>query len=390
MKLPFRFLILFIFLFNVSHAQKAKQGAGSTPLRSYAEMITPAELSAQLHFFASDHFEGRATGTRGQTMAAYYLASTLAAMDVPPVKRSDTSHSPEDYFQPFPFTRGNVNGTSHNVFGLIEGSDPKLKSEIIILSAHYDHLGKDSTLQGDQIYNGAADDGSGTVALLEMAESFAVAKKNGQGPKRSILFAFFSGEEIGIVGSYHYVMDSPVFPLESVVADINLDGVAGVDKNNPSGKENYVYVLQNDSTSAHLGEKTKALNSSLGINLNIVKPANPGRFASDSRPFEYMLVPTIYFSTGLTEHYHKVSDEPTTIDYNHMARITKLIFSLAWELGNSPSGKSRVQRMDYEMTGKYFCPPCGCDKDNHVFEASGRCPSCNMQLNPVWKKKGAR
>lgn len=306
------FVFLLLFLANLSVDAQKKSKSATRDVRLYMDMITADELSASLHFLASDQLEGRRTGTQGQVTAAWYLASALADLGVVPVVGSSAGSKLGRYFQEFPFERGKERGKSQNVVGIIEGSDPSLSKEYILLSAHYDHLGKDTALAGDQIFNGAADDGSGVVALLEIAESIVEAKKAGKGPKRSIVIVFFSGEEMGLVGSTFYCLESPLIPLERLKAVINLDGVGGVDPSHPSKSTRYVYILQTDSTSKVLGDKARKINSSTGINLNVEEPLHPETFRSDHQPFQYMLIPSIYFSTGLTEHYHKVTDEPGT------------------------------------------------------------------------------
>ncbi len=115
---------------------------------------------------------------------------------------------------------------TENVLGFIEGTDKK--DEIVVVTAHYDHVGMDTTRQGDQIYNGANDDGSGTVAVIELAEAFALAKKDGFGPRRSVLFMTVTGEEKGLLGSEYYA-ENPVFPLENTVADVNIDMIGRMD-----------------------------------------------------------------------------------------------------------------------------------------------------------------
>jgi hypothetical protein len=131
---------------------------------------------------------------------------------------------------------------TENVLAYIEGSDPKLKDEVVVISAHYDHLGNNPLLQGDTIFNGAADDGSGTAAVLEMAQRFAKAKQDGFGPRRSILFFNASAEEKGTLGSFYYVNNEPLIPLDKTVADINMDGVGGIDLKHPTGSKNYIYI----------------------------------------------------------------------------------------------------------------------------------------------------
>ena len=214
--------------------------------------------------------------------------------------------------------------TTENVLAFIEGSDPKLKNEVVIISAHYDHLGIDTTLKGDQIFNGAADDGSGVVATLALAQELMKARRDGVGPRRSILFINFTGEEKGLLGSTHYALHQPVVPWEKVVADINMDGVGGLDPNHPTHSKNYIYTLGTEQLSRELLETTKRINGATGINLELTEGP---RFNSDQYNFEIQLVPYIYFSTGYTEHYHQVADEAASIDYEHLARVVQLIFA---------------------------------------------------------------
>lgn len=357
-------------------------------MKRYMDMISPEGLSSSLHFITSDHFEGRGAGTAGEKLAAQYLASCYQWMGIAAIKTGKDSNDPlENYFQEFQFTRNNKTISSQNVIAFMEGSDPVLKKEAIIIIAHYDHLGKDSSLKGDQVFNGAADDGSGTVALLHIAKSFAEARKNGNGPKRSILFFHAGAEERGIQGSNYYAGIAPLRPLEKTAAIINMDGVAGFDTANLPGNKNYVYILHADSTSGHLFEKAKQLNASRDIDLTILYPKNAASFGSDHQPFEAELIPTIYFSTGLTEHYHKVSDEASTIDYLHMSKITKLVFNLSWNLSNATKIESKFDRKQYAKTGRYYCAPCGCSKDNSFFTKAGSCDDCGMSLRPEWKRK---
>lgn len=359
-------------------------------MKHYMNMISPEELKSSLHFLTLDYFEGRGAGTSGEKLAAFYLASCYQWMGIPPVKEVKNSNDPlENYFQEFQFLSNNKEIRSQNVIAFIEGSDPVLRKEAIIIVAHYDHLGKDSSLMGDQVFNGAADDGSGTVALLHIAKSFAEARKNGNGPKRSIMFLHAGAEERGIRGSSYYAGDAPLWPLEKTTAVINMDGVAGFDTANLRGNKNYVYILSADSTSGHLLEKAKQLNTSEGINIDILYPKNAASFGSDHQPFEAELIPSIYFSTGLTEHYHKVTDEASTIDYLHMTKITKLVFSLGWSLSNAIKIESKFNRTLYTKTGRNYCPPCGCSKDNIFFDKAGRCDACGMPLRPEWKKNNA-
>jgi hypothetical protein len=275
---------------------------------------------------------------------------------------------------------------SENVLAFIEGSDPKLKEEIVVISAHYDHLGRNSALEGDQIFNGAADDGSGIVASLELARAFMQAKNDGFGPRRSILFANFSGEEKGLIGSAYYTSREPVIPLEKTVADIQMDGVGGVDANHPTHSRNYIYVVGAEKLSDELIDINSRIKQATGIDLDLTPH---GFFNSDQYNFQLQFVPFIYYSTGLTEHYHRPSDEANTIDYEHLARVTQLIFGTAWQVANQVNPPSRVERSQLSLVG-YVCPPCPFECDSAVYEHPGTCPVCGMTLVPKYvKKQGA-
>jgi len=381
MRKPLLIIFLFLSAFNLN-AQEV-----SNEIKPYLDLITSEGLSSSLYFLTSDQFEGRAAGTAEEKLAAQYLASCYGWMGLPPLKVSENKNPIDNYFQEFQFTRSNTVKNSQNVIAFIEGSDPVLKNEAIILIAHYDHLGKDTTFVGDQIYNGAADDGSGTVALLHMAKSYAEARKNGMGTRRTIIFIHAGAEEQGVQGSHYYVSQNPIWPLDKTAAVINMDGVGGFDIENLPDNKNYIYILKIDSTSSHLYERAKKVNAANNINLDLLYPKNAARFGSDHQPFEAQLVPSIYFSTGLTEHYHKVTDHASTIDYVHMAKIVKLVFGLSWDLANSPKIKSEFDRAQYMANGQYYCEPCGCSKDNVLFSQAGRCDACSMALIPVWRKK---
>jgi hypothetical protein len=273
---------------------------------------------------------------------------------------------------------------SENVLAFVEGSDPKLKEEVVVVSAHYDHLGKNPQLKGDQIYNGAADDASGTVATLALAESFMRAKADGMGPRRSILFLNTSGEEKGILGSAFYTDVQPVVPLERIVANINMDGIGGQDTAHARTNPNYVYILGKKETSAELLEMSRRLNQLTGTNLLLEDVPNFNPDGSDHASFQKLLIPYIFYSTGLTEHYHKPSDEPQTINYEHMALVARLSFATAWQVANADAPPTRISRDRLALTG-YACPPCGLSCDGLLFKEKGVCPVCEMNLYPKYE-----
>jgi hypothetical protein len=269
---------------------------------------------------------------------------------------------------------------TENVLAFIEGSDPRLKDEVVVVSAHYDHLGLNPSLKGDQIFNGAADDGSGTVASLELAQAFAQAKRDGSGPRRSVLFINFSGEEKGTLGSSFYAHRKPLFPLEKTVADINMDGVGGIDLKHPTASRNYIYVVGEENLSRELVETNRRVKEATGINLELTPWTNTG---SDHFNFQTELIPFIYFSTGLTEHYHQPGDEPGTIDYEHLARVTRLIFGTVWQVANQDERPAGISRSRLTLVG-YSCPPCPFECDKEVYEHAGECPVCGMSLAPKY------
>ena len=223
--------------------------------------------------------------------------------------------------------------TGENVLGFIEGTD--LKDEIVLITAHYDHLGK--TDEG--IYYGADDDGSGTVALMEIAEAFVLAKQKGilARPRRSILIMPVSGEEKGLLGSEYY-SEHPVFPLKNTVADLNIDMIGRVDAAH-EGNFNYVYIIGSDYLSSDLHNINETVNktrSNLEFDYTYNDRKDPNRFyyRSDHYNFARKGIPIIFYFTGVHEDYHKMTDTPDKLHYEKMAKIARHIFYTAWELAN--------------------------------------------------------
>jgi hypothetical protein len=273
---------------------------------------------------------------------------------------------------------------TENVLAFIEGTDPVLKEEVLVITSHYDHLGQDPQLKGDQIFNGAADDGSGVVTSLELAQTFMAAKADGFGPRRSILFANFSGEEKGLLGSSYYAHREPLVSLDNTVANINMDGVGGFDLQHPNKSRNYIYVVGEGELSKQLIELNRDVNTITGGKLELT---DHDYFPSDQFNFQIELIPFIYYSTGLTEHYHRVDDEPQTIDYAHLARVAQLIFATAWQVANQDVRPTRIDRSKLTRVG-YVCPPCPYECDDVVHSELGQCPVCGMDLVPKYADRG--
>jgi hypothetical protein len=220
---------------------------------------------------------------------------------------------------------------SENVLGFIEGSD--LKDELIVITAHYDHLGKD----GNVVFNGADDDGSGTSAILNIAKVFAIAKKEGHGPRRSVLCIAFSGEEKGLLGSDYYV-GHPEYPLKNTVCDLNIDMIGRVD-DKYKGNPNYIYIIGSDKLSSELHLINETMNKTycnlqLDYTYNDEKDKNRYYYRSDHYNFAKNGIPVIFYFNGVHADYHKETDEVEKIDFNKMEKITRLVFFTAWEIAN--------------------------------------------------------
>ncbi|WP_204345742.1 M28 family peptidase [Psychroserpens algicola] len=222
---------------------------------------------------------------------------------------------------------------SENVVAFIEGSEKP--EEFLVISSHLDHIG--FTKDG-QINNGADDDGSGTVALLEIAEAFKTAVKDGHGPKRSILFLHVTGEEKGLLGSKHYADNDPVFPLENTVANLNIDMIGRVDPKR-EGDRNYIYIIGSDRLSTDLHNISEAMNSkyaNIALDYTYNDENDPNRYynRSDHYNFAKHNIPIIFYFNGTHDDYHKPGDTPDKIEYDLLENRTRLVFYTAWEVAN--------------------------------------------------------
>lgn len=293
----------------------------------YANSITAQELSDHLYIFASDEFEGRETGEPGQKLAAAYLKAEYIKLNIPSPVNVD------NYYQPVPGSvfKGDVKD-SENVLAFIKGSEKP--EEILVISSHYDHVGIDD--EGN-IYNGADDDGSGTVAILEIADAFMQAKKDGFHPKRSILFLNVTGEEKGLVGSKYYT-DNPVFPLAQTVANLNIDMIGRIGEGMEDSGD-YVYLIGSDKLSTQLHNLSEEVNNkymNLKLDYTFNDENDPNRFyyRSDHYNFAKNNIPIIFYFNGVHADYHKMTDTPDKIEYDMLEKRAKLVFLTAWEIAN--------------------------------------------------------
>lgn len=331
--------VLLLFVINEMKAQDIAQ--------KYAATITQEDLRKHLSIIASDDMEGRETTKPGQYKAARYLASEFEKLGL---KKIVALGDYKSYFQWFDVY---VNGKSQrlalkenqkpddyeikssmNVIGLLEGSTHP--EEYIVISAHYDHIGIN---RKGEINNGADDDGSGTSAVLEIAEAFITAKKEGKGPERSILFLLVSGEEKGLLGSAYFTDKSSLIPLNAIVCNLNIDMIGRQDEKHKS--DEYVYLIGADKLSNDLDKISKAMNKKytnyeLDYTYNDEKDPNRFYYRSDHYNFAKNNIPVIFFFSGVHEDYHKPGDDIEKILFPKYSKIVQLVFHIAWEVSNRP------------------------------------------------------
>ncbi|TXD84784.1 M28 family peptidase [Subsaximicrobium wynnwilliamsii] len=221
---------------------------------------------------------------------------------------------------------------SENVLAFIEGSEKP--DEILVISAHLDHEG----IKNGKVYNGADDDGSGTVAIVEIAEAFKAAQKDGHGPKRSVLFLHVTGEEKGLLGSKYYTDNDPVFPLKNTIANLNIDMIGRIDPER-EGDRNYVYLIGSDKLSTELHNISEEVNNkytNITLDYKFNDDNDPNRFyyRSDHYNFAKNNIPVIFYFNGTHADYHQPSDTADKIEYDLLENRARLVFYTAWELAN--------------------------------------------------------
>lgn len=223
---------------------------------------------------------------------------------------------------------------AYNVMGFLEGTDKK--DEVLVISSHYDHVGVSST---GEVFNGADDDGSGTVSVMEIAEAFAMAAKDGKKPRRSILFLNVTGEEKGLLGSQYY-SENPLFPIENTVNNINIDMVGRIDyEYQDAENKDYVYVIGSEMLSTDLkkiNEYNNITYTDLILDYRYDAEDDPNRFyyRSDHYNFAKFDIPVIFFFNGVHDDYHQVTDTVDKIEFPLMTKRAHLIFHTAWDLAN--------------------------------------------------------
>jgi aminopeptidase YwaD len=363
----FSFLILLSFVLSVS-AQKAKVAKPD---------LTERNLRKHVAYLAADRLEGRRTGEQGATFAAGYVANMFAQYKLKAGFRA--ANGKMNFLQPFSYSPRNAKGEvitdakpaeAYNVVGFLEGADAVLKNEIIVVGAHYDHLGKGGmgslAANSAEIHHGADDNASGVAAMLELAARLAGEKKN----KRTIVFIAFGGEEEGLLGSKFYV-SNPSFPLDKTVAMINLDMVGRLSENKltvggigtaSEWRELTLRIAVNmptlgtfqtpeasKSKTADNSELSTPTVSSQAPVLSAVPPKIPvkdqafnlqlnedGFGPSDHSSFYSKQIPVLFFFTGTHADYHKPTDTAEKINYEGLLKITNYVSEIVKTIDANP------------------------------------------------------
>jgi len=371
----FAFLLLAGFVFQT--AAQAPVIKVSPDEKKIAEGVTAEQLSNYLYFVASDEMEGRDTPSRGLDTTAKFIAMNLSRWGFKPAGDNGTffqkialKRNPANQpGRPFIFNLGEkydpskMSGpdyvTTQNVVAIWEGRDPVLKNEMVAIGAHYDHVGIHQDAEGpDKIFNGADDDGSGTVSVLAIAEALAKAPKR---PKRSVLFVWHCGEEKGLWGS-RYFNKYPTVDIKQVIAQLNIDMIGRskkADDTNPKDKdltgENAIYVIGSEMMSSTLGAVVKRSNSGyldLAYDYKYDDPNDKERFFYRSDHYNYARngIPITFWFDGVHVDYHQPGDEPQKIDYNKMEKVARTVLITLLELTDLKERPKVDQQLAAEPT----------------------------------------
>jgi Zn-dependent M28 family amino/carboxypeptidase len=300
-----------------------------------AESVTAADVKKHIFVIANDSMMGRDTPSPGLEMTARYIAARFQAAGLKPGGDNGS------YLQRYPVRRRRdtlpevlvastmserVSGatTAPNVVGIIEGTDPVLKNEYVVFSAHMDHDGVRAGAREDSIMNGADDDASGTVGVIALAAAFSTAP-----PKRSLIFLTVSGEEKGLWGSDYFAGHPPV-PIAQVVADLNMDMIGR------NWRDTIVVIGKEHSDLGATLNRVNAAHAELGMHaIDDLWPQEYFYYRSDHFTFARRGVPVLFFFNGVHGDYHQPSDSPDKIDYEKESRIIKLVYYTGQEVANA-------------------------------------------------------
>ncbi|MFH5884178.1 M28 family peptidase [Halalkalibaculum sp. DA3122] len=304
-------LLAFMFFFISCGPE---QSSPEAPQARLSATIEPGDIRTHIQFLASDSLRGRATGTAGEAIAANYIADAFNQFGIAPLGEDDT------YFQPFTVTTDHLHNPpqgdtsrqrerpllSRNVVGIINGSEEP--DSYMIIGAHYDHLGTGgygslANRRRNQIHNGADDNASGTAGILELAQYFSV-----NSPRKSLVFVAFSGEEIGLLGSQHFVDQLPV-PAEQVEAMINLDMIGRL-------QDNKLLIFGTGSA-----ERWEQLIAEANTDSLQIETSADGTGASDHTSFYNKQIPVLHYFTGTHGDYHRPTDDAGQINYDGQDKV---------------------------------------------------------------------
>ena len=284
--------------------------------------ITEDNIRAELAFLASDAMQGRGSGTNFERIAAEYIGSQFRQFGLQPGGDTDTSGN-KGYVQRVALDQTGTKAT-WNVIGILKGSDPQLASEVIMLSAHLDHLGVRETMPGDNIFNGADDDASGCVAVMELARVLAGGKR----PRRTIYFVCFGSEERGGMGSRHFI-DNPPVPLKQFVADLTFEMLGRPDPKVPAGTL-WLTGFERSTLGPELARQGASLVADPHPEQNFFR-------RSDNYPLALRgVIAHTISSFGLHTDYHRPSDDVSKIDFAFMTRsLNSLVKPIRWFANSS-------------------------------------------------------
>ena len=278
--------------------------------------ITAGEILEHIDVLASDLFQGREASTKGERRAASYIVSNLKDAG-----RLQPGGSDGSWYQPFELTYDGEQREARNVLAILPGNDTELKHEIIVIGAHYDHVGYghsgNSLDEAGDIHNGADDNASGSATLIDLATSLA---NSGWKPRRTIMFQWYSGEELGLLGSRHYVKE-PVFPLDDHVFMLNMDMVGRL-----TGRR---LLVGGTGTTPGMEELAQGYCDDLGLDM-LNDP--PGSAPSDNSSFYDVGIPCLFLFTGLHSDYHRAGDDAYKVNATGSQDIGRLARRLVEQL----------------------------------------------------------
>ena len=323
-----KLIILATLAFGFACKSQQNVAVKDTSVQAYelSQYIEEDKIKEMLYTYASDEFKGREAGTEYEYIATEYIRDFYKDLGIA------AAPGTQNYYQLIPKgTYSRLAGDANNVVAYMPGTDKA--NEVIVLSAHLDHLG----VHNGKIFNGADDDGSGTIAIMNIAKAMKKAYDKGIKPRRTIVFLHVTGEEKGLYGS-HYYADNPLLPLENTITNLNIDMIGRVDEEHKDD-EDYLYLIGSEMLSKELKQVSDEVNDKhfkMNFDYRFDEPNDPNRFyyRSDHYNFAKNGIPVIFYFNGTHDDYHKDSDTADKINYPLLTKRTKLIFATAWTLAN--------------------------------------------------------